>query len=89
MNQKETLWEGLLKGVCLRREGVLLNEPNLSHGSRLSIVTVNVILVNCINLKRLGRLDAWGQVDRHQIDSIRNEIKARNFDLLIDTGDIQ
>ena len=59
----------------------------IGHGSQLSIVTVNVILSNCHELKRLGRLDQWGHVDRHQIESIRNEIKARNFDLIIDTGE--
>ena len=59
--------------------------PNLKFFT--SIVTVNVILANCHELKRLGRLDQWGRVDRHQIESIRHEIKARNFDLIIDTGD--
>ena len=65
-----------------------LKSLTIGHGTNLSIVTVNIILANCHELKRLGRLDQWGQVDRHQIESIRNEIKARNLDLVIDTGEI-
>ena len=65
-----------------------LKELIIGHGSQLSIVTVNVILANCHQLAKLGRLDQWGQVNRQQITSIRGEIQARNFDLVIDAGDI-
>ena len=65
-----------------------LKELKIGHGSQLSIVTVNVILANCNQLAKLGRLDQWGQVNRQQITSIRGEIQARNFDLVIDAGDI-
>lgn len=65
-----------------------LKELSIGHGSQLSIVTVNVILANCGQLRKLGRLDQWGKVSRHQIESIRGEIQARNFDLIIDAGDL-
>jgi hypothetical protein len=64
-----------------------LKELTIGHGSQLSIVTVNVIIANCHQLKKLGRLDQWGQVNRTQIESIRSEIKARNFDLILETGE--
>ena len=60
-----------------------LKELQIGHGSRLSVVTVNIILAQCHQLQRLGKLDQWGQIDRHQIDSIRQEIDARNLDLSI------
>ena len=65
-----------------------LKELTIGHGSQLSIVTVNVILANCSQLAKLGRLDQWGHVNRQQIASIRGEIQARNLDLVIDAGDI-
>ena len=65
-----------------------LKELSIGHGSQLSIVTANVIIANCQQLKRLGRLDQWGQVNRHQIASIRTEIQARNFDIEIEAGDL-
>ncbi len=65
-----------------------LKELMIGHGSQLSIVTVNVILANCPQLAKLGRLDQWGQVNRQQIASIRGEIQSRNFDLVIDAGNI-
>ena len=65
-----------------------LKELIIGHGSQLSIVTVNVILANCHQLAKLGRLDQWGQVNRQQITSIRGEIQARNFDLVIDAGEL-
>lgn len=61
-----------------------LKELHIGHGSQLSIVTVNVILANCNKLVKLGKLDRWGQVTRQQISSIRNEVQARNFDLILD-----
>ena len=64
-----------------------LKELQIGHGSKLSIVTVNVIIANCGQLAKLGRLDQWGQVSRQQIKSIRKEIQARNFDLCIEAGD--
>ena len=66
-----------------------LRSLSIGHGSRLSILAVNVILVNCQKLQKLGRLDQWGKVTREQIDSIRAEIQARNFNLELDTGSAQ
>ncbi len=63
-----------------------LRELKIGHGSRLSIVAVNVILANCGELRSLGRLDQWGRVTREQVDSIRTEIKSRNLDLVLHTG---
>ena len=60
-----------------------LKELQIGHGSRLSVVTVNIILAQCHQLQKLGKLDQWGQIDRHQIESIRKEIEARNMDLTI------
>ena len=64
-----------------------LKELSIGHGSKLSIVTVNLILANCPKLVKLGQLHNWGQVTQQQIASIRGEICARNFDLVIDSGE--
>ena len=45
------------------------------------------VLQNCPNLQRLRRISNWGKIDPDQIRTIRKEIKARNFDLIIDDGD--
>ena len=42
---------------------------------------------NCPSLQRLRRISNWGRIDPEQIRTIRKEIKARNFDLIIDDGD--
>ena len=65
-----------------------LKELQIGHGSRLSVVTVNIILSQCHQLQRLGKIDQWGQIDRDQIESIRKEVNARNFDLQIICGDV-
>lgn len=64
-----------------------LKELTIGHGSQLSIVTVNVILANCHKLVKLGNLNRWGQVTRQQISSIRNEIQARNFELILEADE--
>jgi hypothetical protein len=38
-------------------------------------------------LQRLKRISKWGRINPEQIRTIRQEIRARNFDLVIDSSD--
>ena len=53
----------------------------------LSKVNYSLLFQNCPALQRLKRISNWGRIDPEQIHTIRKEIKARNFDLIIDDGD--
>ena len=53
-------------------------------GDNLSLNALNEIIQNCPNLKKLGQIATWGKIGKHQLDIIRQEIKLRNFDLVID-----
>ena len=38
-------------------------------------------------LQRLRWVSRWGRIEQEQVRTIRKEIKARNFDLIIDGSD--
>lgn len=57
----------------------------LIHKSpNLSLMTANTILGSCAKVKKIGSLSSWGHVDRDQLKDFKQEIKRRNFDIIVE-----
>ena len=57
----------------------------LIHKSpNLSLITANTILGSCAKVKKIGSLSSWGHVDRDQLKDFKQEIKRRNFDIVVE-----
>ena len=63
----------------------LLTELKITKGAKLSINALNHVIQKCPELRKLGQVSTWGKIKKHQLETIRKEIKLRNFDLVIDT----
>ena len=61
-----------------------IEELRIVNGANLSLHTLNEVIHNCPNLRRIGKISSWGKIGKHQLETIKNEIKLRNFDLAID-----
>ena len=61
-----------------------INELKIRNGSNLSLSALNEVIHRCPKLRKIGQVSSWGKVTKHQLETIRNEIKLRNFDLVID-----
>ena len=62
----------------------ILTELKIIKGANLSINTLNQVIQNCPELRKLGQVSTWGKINKYQLETIRKEIKLRNFDLVID-----
>ena len=61
-----------------------INELKIRNGSNLSLNALNEVIHKCPKLRKIGQISTWGKVTKHQLETIRKEIKLRNFDLVID-----
>ena len=61
-----------------------INELTIRNGSNLSLNALNEVIHKCPKLRKIGQISTWGKVTKHQLETIRKEIKLRNFDLVID-----
>ena len=61
-----------------------ISELKIRNGSNLSLSALNEVIHRCPKLRKIGQVSTWGKVTKHQLETIRNEIKLRNFDLVID-----
>ena len=61
-----------------------IKELKIINGANLSLNTLNEVIHNCPKLHKVGQISTWGKLNKHQLEIIRNEIKLRNFDLVID-----
>ena len=62
-----------------------IKELKIINGANLSLNTLNEVIHNCPKLQKVGQISTWGKLNKHQLEIIKNEIKLRNFDLVIDT----
>ena len=63
-----------------------LRELKITNGSNLSLNALNEVIHNCPELRKVGKISTWGKIGKHQLETIRGEIKLRNYDLVIMTN---
>ena len=61
-----------------------IKELKIVNGNKLSINALNEVIHNCPKLQTVGQISTWGKVNKHQLETIKKEIKTRNLDLVID-----
>ena len=72
--------ESMLK-IYLKNPLTDLEEFHVESATNLSMMTVNLIVNNCLNIKSISDLQKWPAIDPVDLSKFRDMIRTENYEL--------
>lgn len=73
--------DSTMKRVFTHNQMAKLEELKILYSEDLSMKTVQLLMQNCENLRRLSELESWQNITEGELEILRNELKTNNIDL--------
>ncbi|XP_029053554.2 uncharacterized protein LOC114881080 [Osmia bicornis bicornis] len=70
-----------MRKILLKNSMKKLEELKILYSHDLSMKTVQLLMQNCDNLRRLAELESWGGISPTELNIFRNELKCTNTNL--------